>query len=106
MKLQTRIIGILKQNLRMTRGKLCVCAVRKSGKKAYNLQYRRNTEQFVKSIPSDQVEMFRESTENCREFLELVQRYIDECTKRGISEIEKEAMDAKRKGKASERADG
>lgn len=106
MELKERIIDILNQDLRMTRGKLCVSAVRKSGRKAYNLQYRRKTKQFVKSIPFDQVEMFREATQNCREFLELVQCYVDECTKRGISEIKKEAMDAKRKTKASKRKDG
>ena len=68
---------MLESGMRMTRGKLCVSAVRKSGKKAYNLQYRRKTKQFVKSIPTDQVEMFRESTENCRAFLDLVQRHVD-----------------------------
>ena len=97
---------MLESGMRMTRGKLCVSAVRKSGKKAYNLQYRRKTKQFVKSIPTDQVEMFRESTENCRTFLELVQQYVDDMTKRGIREIEKEAEDARRKAKASKRADG
>ena len=106
MELKERIIDILNQDLRMTRGKLCVSAVRKSGRKAYNLQYRRMTKQFVKSIPFDQVEMFREATQNCREFLELVQCYVDECTKRGISEIKKEVMEAKRKAKASKREDG
>ena len=97
---------MLESGMRMTRGKLCVSAVRKSGKKAYNLQYRRKTKQFVKSIPTDQVEMFRESTENCRTFLELVQQYVDDMTKRGIREIEKEAEDARGKAKASRRADG
>ena len=97
---------MLESGMRMTRGKLCVSAVRKSGKKAYNLQYRRKTKQFVKSIPTDQVEMFRESTENCRTFLELVQQYVDDMTKRGIREIETEAKDARGKAKASLRADG
>ena len=97
---------MLESGMRMTRGKLCVSAVRKSGKKAYNLQYRRKTKQFVKSIPTGQVEMFRESTENCRMFLELVQQYVDDMTKRGIREIEKEAEDARRKAKASKRAHG
>ena len=97
---------MLESGVRMTRGKLCVSAVRKSGKKAYNPQYRRKTKQFVKSIPTDQVEMFRESTENCRMFLELVQQYVDGMTKRGIREIEKEAEDARRKAKASRRAHG
>jgi hypothetical protein len=106
MKAHDRIIAMLESGMRMTRGKLCVSAVRKSGKKAYNLQYRRKTKQFVKSIPTDQVEMFRESTENCRTFLELVQQYVDDMTKRGIREIEKEAEDARRKAKASKRAHG
>ena len=106
MKTQARIIAMLESGMRMTRGKLCVSAVRKSGKKAYNLQYRRKTKQFVKSIPTDQVEMFRESTENCRAFLELVQRHVDDMTKRGIREIEKEAADAKRKSKSRRRTNG
>ena len=85
---------MLESGMRMTRGKLCVSAVRKSGKKAYNLQYRRKTKQFVKSIPTDQVEMFRESTENCRAFPNLVQQHVDDMTKRGIREIEREARNA------------
>lgn len=90
MNIQQRIIEMIKSDVRMTRGKLCVSAIRKSGKKAYNLQYRRLTKQFVKSIPTDQVELFKESTENCRIFLELVQKYVDAKTKRGLREIEKE----------------
>ena len=96
----------MESGLRMTRGKLCVSAIRKSGKKAYNLQYRRKTKQFVKSIPAEQVEMFRESTENCRAFLDLVQQYVDDMTKRGIREIEREARNAKRKTKAAKRTHG
>ena len=97
---------MLESGMRMTRGKLCVSAVRKSGKKAYNLQYRRKTKQFVKSIPADQVEMFRESTENCRAFLNLVQQHVDDMTKRGIREFEREARNAKRKARAPKRANG
>ena len=106
MKVQARIVAMLESGMRMTRGKLCVSAVRKSGKKAYNLQYRRKTKQFVKSIPADQVEMFRESTENCRAFLNLVQQHVDDMTKRGIQEIEREARNAKRKARAPNRANG
>ena len=106
MKVQARIVAMLESGMRMTRGKLCVSAVRKSGKKAYNLQYRRTTKQFVKSIPADQVEMFRESTENCRAFLNLVQQHVDDMTKRGIREIEREARNAKRKARAPKRANG
>ena len=106
MKVQARIVAMLESGMRMTRGKLCVSAVRKSGKKAYNLQYRRKTKQFVKSIPADQVDMFRESTENCRAFLNLVQQHVDDMTKRGIREIVREARNAKRKARAPKRANG
>ena len=37
MKLQEEIAAMLKDGSPMTRGKLCVSAVRKSGRKAYNL---------------------------------------------------------------------
>ena len=69
----------------MTRGKLCVSAVRKSGKKAYNLQYRRNTVQFVKAIPADELDAYR----------------------RSMAEIRKEAQKARgRKDKRSRRKSG
>ena len=96
MQPQNRIAAILEAAPRMTRGKLCVSAVRKSGKKAYNLQYRRKTKHFVKAVPADQVALFEESTRNCREFLELVQTYVDQATERGIREIEREAAQARK----------
>lgn len=102
MQAKERIAAILEAAPRMTRGKLCVSAVRKSGKKAYNLQYRRKTRHFVKAVPSDQVALFEESTRVCREFLELVQDYIDEATKRGIREIAREAAKAKEARKTRE----
>ena len=96
MQAKNRIAAILEAAPRMTRGKLCVSAVRKSGKKAYNLQYRRKTKHFVKAVPADQVALFEESTRNCREFLELVQAYVDQATERGIREIEREAARARK----------
>ena len=90
----------------MTRGKLCVSAVRKSGRKAYNLQYRRKTVQFVKAIPACELEAYRRATERCRRFLDRVQRYVDMKTRESIRAIRKEAKDAKRKAKAPERANG
>lgn len=101
MQAKNRIAAILEAAPRMTRGKLCVSAVRKSGKKAYNLQYRRNTKHFVKAVPADQVALFEESTRNCREFLELVQTYVDQATERGIREIEREAAKARRERNAT-----
>ena len=90
----------------MTRGKLCVSAVRKSGRRCYNLQYRRKTKHFSKAIPADQLAAFERSTEVCREFLKYVQRFVDEQTKLAIREIAKEAKDARRQAKAAERKNG
>ena len=98
---------MLKDGLPMTRGKLCVSAVRKSGRKAYNLQYRRKTVQFVKAIPACELEAYRKSTERCKRFLDCVQRYVDMKTKESIRTIRKEAKDARGRGKAAaRRADG
>ena len=76
MKLQEEIAAILKDGSPMTRGKLCVSAVRKSGRKAYNLQYRRKTVQFVKAIQACELEAYRKSTERCRRFLDCVHTLI------------------------------
>lgn len=103
MQPKNRIAAILEAAPRMTRGKLCVSAVRKSGKKAYNLQYRRKTKHFVKAVPADQVALFEESTRNCREFLELVQTYVDQATERGIWEIEREAAKARKEKNAGKK---
>ena len=103
MKLQEEIAAMLKDGSPMTRGKLCVSAVRKSGRKAYNLQYRRKTVQFVKAIPACELEAYRKSTER---FLDCVQRYVDMKTKESIRTIRKEAKDAGGKAKAARRADG
>ena len=98
---------MLKDGSPMTRGKLCVSAVRKSGRKAYNLQYRRRTVQFVKAIPACELEAYRKSTERCKRFLDCVQLYVDMKTKESIRTIRKEAKDARGRGKAAaRRADG
>ena len=99
MKIQDKIIAILKQRPIMTRGKLSVKGVRKSGAKAYNLQYHRQAKYFVRSVASDEVSHFEQATENYRVFMELVQQYIDEETQRGIQEIEKEVLRERRKTK-------
>ena len=78
MKLQEEIAAMLKDGSPMTRGKLCVSAVRK----------------------------YRKSTERCKRFLDCVQRYVDMKTKESIRTIRKEAKDARGKAKAARRADG
>ena len=101
MKLQEEIEAMRRDGSPMTRGKPCVSAARKSGRTAYNLQYRRNTGQLVKAIPAGEVEAYRLSTERCRRFLDCVQRYVDQRTRESIRMIRKEAGgDARRGAKA------
>ena len=106
MKLQEEIAAMLKDGSPMTRGKRRGSAVRKSGRKAYNLPYRRTAVQFVKAIQACELEAYRQSTERCRRFLDRVQRYVDMKTKESIRTIRKEAKDARGKAKAARRADG
>ena len=83
----------------MTRGVLSVTSVNKSGRKNYNLQYHRKAKYFVKSIAKDELEYYERSTEIYRLFMKLVQKYIDEQTKRGIKAITKEVKRARRTSK-------
>ena len=86
----------------MTRGGLSVKSVGKSGRKSYNLQYRREGKYFVKNVSSLELPYLEESTAKCREFLHLVQKYIDEETRKGLREIEKEVGRGRRKAAKAE----
>ena len=81
----------------MTRGRLSVKAVRKSGVPAYNLQYHHNAKYFVRSVATDEVERFERATENYRRFMDLVQKNVDEESERGLREIRKEVERERRK---------
>lgn len=99
MKTQERVLEIIRTKPLMTRGGLSVKSVAKSGRKAYNLQYRRGTTYFVKNVPAEALEAYRLSTARYREFLALVQEYVDEESRRAMRIIDKEAKDARRKAK-------
>ena len=86
----------------MTRGGLSVKSVGKSGRKSYNLQYRRGGAYFVKNVSALELPYLEESTAKCREFLRLVQKYVDEETRRGLCEIEKEVERERRKAAKDE----
>lgn len=85
----------------LTRGTISAGAARKSGKKGHILQYHRNAKHFARSVAHDELAYFEESTANYREFMELVQKYVDEETTRAIREIEKEVGRERRKNKKS-----
>ena len=71
-------------------------SVSKSGRKYYNLQYHRKAKHFAKSVPNAELPYYERSTEVYRLFIKLVQKYIDEETKRGIKAIAKEVKHARR----------
>ena len=48
----------------------------------------------MKNVSSLELPNLEESTAKCREFLHLAQKYIDEETRKGLREIEKEASEA------------
>ena len=85
----------------MTRGVLSVKSINKSGRKNYNLQYHRKAKYFVKSIAKAELPYYERSTEAYRLFIKLVQKYIDEETKRAIKVITKEVKHARRDSEKS-----
>jgi len=99
MKTQERILEVIRSKPLMTRGGLSVKSVAKSGRKAYNLQYRRGPTYFVKNVPAEALEAYERSTARYREFLGLVQEYIDEESSRAMRIIDREAKDARRKAR-------
>lgn len=99
MKTQERIVSIMAAHPLMTRGGLSVKAVMKSGRKAYNLQYRRGPKHFVKNVPPEALAAYERSTERFRAFMKLVNRYVDEESKRAMRIIDKEARRARREAK-------
>ena len=96
MNTQQRILAILKSHETMTRGVLSVTSVSKTGRKYYNLQYHRKAKYFAKSVSKAELPYYERSTEVYRIFIKLVQKYIDEETKRGIKAIAKETKHARR----------
>ena len=96
-------MAILKSQQLLTRGTLSVASINKSGQKNYNLQYHRKSKYFVKSIPKAALPYYERSTEVYRLLIKLVQKYIDEETKRAIKAITKEVKRARRSEKRKTR---
>ena len=81
---------MLRSSPRMTRGCLTVSRVLKSGRKDYNIQYCRKRMHFARHVAAEELKTYERTTECYRTFMKLVQRYVDENTKRTIREIKKE----------------
>ena len=89
---------------RMARGVLTPIKRTKDGKTFYCLQYGRNGKHVSKYVPADQVEAYREATENYRTFMEAVNAHVDELTERTCETIRKEAEKCRKKANASRSA--
>lgn len=89
---------------RMARGVLTPIKRTKDGKTFYCLQYGRNGKHVSKYVPADQVEAYREATENYRTFMEAVNAHVDELTERTCKTIRKEAEKCRKKANASRSA--
>lgn len=74
----------------LSRGKLCVVATAKSGKKFYSLQYRHHNRHFVKYVASGEVAAYEKATSNFTRLRDLFDCYVEEMSARTIREIEKE----------------
>ena len=72
----------------------------------YHLQYRKDTKLHQKYVSRDEAPAYERATESYRNFMRLVDDFVEEMSERGIREIKKEVMEAKRKVKASKREDG
>ena len=80
---------------RMARGVLTPIKTSKTGKVFYCLQYGRRGKHVSKYVPADELEAYREATENYRLFMEAVDSYVEERSAATAEEIRKEAKSRK-----------
>jgi hypothetical protein len=106
MKSQEKLLQAVMEAKRMTRGRLSVLSRSKGGGVFYHLQYRKDTKLHQKYVSRDEAPAYERATESYRNFMRLVDDFVEEMSERGIREIKKEVMEAKRKVKASKREDG
>ena len=91
---------------RMARGRLCVLSRSKGGGVFYHLQYRKDTKLHQRYVSRDEAPAYERATEAYRRFMALVDAFVDEMSAKAAREIRKEAKNARRKAKASGRANG
>ncbi len=106
MRSQEKLLQAVMEAKRMTRGRLSVLSRSKGGGVFYHLQYRKDTKLHQKYVSRDEAPAYERATESYRNFMRLVDDFVEEMSERGIREIKKEVMEAKRKVKASKREDG
>ena len=85
---------------RLARGVLTPIKTSKAGKVFYCLQYGRKGKHVSKYVPADELDAYREATENYRLFMEAVDNYVEGRSAATAEEIRKEAK-ARKRGKDS-----
>lgn len=76
---------------RLARGVLTPIKTAKSGKEFYCLQYTRLRKHVTRYVPSAELELWREATENYRLFREAVEAFVDAKSAEAAAEIRREA---------------
>ena len=69
--------------------------VSSSGRRYYNLMYRKNTKLFSKHVATREVSMYEEATANYADLRKLFDAYVDEMSARTMKQIAKEARKCK-----------
>lgn len=82
---------------RMARGRLCVLSRSAKGGKFYHLQYRKDTKLFQKYIPLREIAAYEEATELYRRFMEAVDAFVDDMSRKSMAEIAEECGKEARK---------
>lgn len=86
---------------RMVRGRLCVLSKSSGGGKFYHLQYRKNTKLFQKYKPIAEVEAYESATEQYRRFMAAVDAFVDDMSRKCMTDISDET---KKNGRMTKRA--
>ncbi|MBR3086375.1 MAG: hypothetical protein IKH04_08230 [Kiritimatiellae bacterium] len=97
MKSQETLLKMVEAMPRMARGRLCVLSRSAKGGKFYHLQYRKDTKLFQKYIPLREVAAYEEATELYRRFMEAVDAFVDDMSRKSMAEIAEECGKEARK---------
>lgn len=103
MKSQETLLKMVEAMPRMARGRLCVLSRSARGGRFYHLQYRKDTKLFQKYIPLREVAAYEEATERYRRFMEAVDAFVDDMSRRSMAEIAEECGRVKPRREAPRR---
>lgn len=99
MKSQSRLLEKVKSPGLVARGTLLAKGTSKSGRRFYNLAYRKDTVLHSRHVPVDEVELYRRATANYAELRRLFDAYVDDLSAESAKRIAKEAEDGRKSGR-------